>query len=61
MPANPSTLKKQNQKLKAQIGVLTDEINNLKMKLGVNARDDPTSTAVAQIENHQRSPTKEIQ
>ena len=59
MPANPSALKKQNQELKAQIGVLSDEINILKMKLGVNAGDDATSTAAAQIENNQRSPPKE--
>ena len=55
----PSALKKQNQELKAQIGVLSDDINNLKMKLRVNAGDDSTSTAAAQIENDQRSPTKE--
>ena len=59
MPANPSALKKQNQELKAQIGVLSDEINILKMKLGVNAGDVATSTAAAQIENNQRSPLKE--
>ena len=59
MPANSSALKKQNQELKAQIDVLSDEINNLKMQLSLNAGDDVTAAAAAQIGNEQRSPTME--
>ena len=57
MPANSSSLKKQNQELKAQIDVLSDEINNLKMQLSVNAGDG--ETAAAQFGSNQRSPTME--
>ena len=57
MSANSSSLKKQNQELKAQIDVLSDEINNLKMQLNVNAGDDATAAAAAQFGSDQRSST----
>jgi len=58
MPPNSSSLKKQNQEFKAQIDVLSDEINNLKMQLSVNAGDGETAAA-AQFRSYKRSPTME--
>ena len=68
MPAtSASSLKKMNQKLKAQINVLFGEIENLKSQLGVNADDESTAAAAAtttataaeQTVKDHRSPTNE--
>ena len=46
-PKSASSLKKTNQELKAQINVLSGEIENLKSQLGVNADDESTVAAAA--------------
>ena len=55
--ASNSPLKKKNRELKAQIDVLSEEIKNLKTQLSVKVCDE--STAAAQTEKDQRSPTNE--
>ena len=49
-----SSLKKMNQELKAQINVLSGEIENLKSQLGVNA-DDESTASQQNVEDHRPS------
>ena len=53
-PKSASSLKKTNQELKAQINVLSGEIENLKSQLGVNA-DDESTAAQQNVEDHRPS------
>ena len=54
MSKSASSLKKTNQELKAQINVLSGEIENLKSQLGVNA-DDESTAAQQNVEDHRPS------
>ena len=53
-PKSASSLKKTNQELKAQINVLSGEIENLKSQLGVNA-DDESTASQQNVEDHRPS------
>ena len=59
-PKSASSLKKTNQELKAQISILSAEIENLKSQLGVNADDESTAATVTtaaqqNVEDHRPS------